>query len=172
MKLCIIRFNSLEREKGKTVEVGRAYFETERKHFTILDAPGHKSFVPNMIGGTAQADLAVLTTETIDTGNMVVIFLPQRILIRIEYWDMVDRVNAAKYNQRPCPLVNCTDQNYLVWGQESHLITRFEMDDGDEYYVLTTCSLDEVHRYNGLTVFFYSPSPWREIVSLINNAPK
>lgn len=53
----------VERDQGITVDTTQIWFTTQRRRYVIIDAPGHKEFLKNMVTGAAQADAAILVVD-------------------------------------------------------------------------------------------------------------
>jgi elongation factor 1-alpha len=95
-----------ERERGLTIDVAHKRFNTSKYYFTIIDAPGHRDFVKNMITGTSQADAAVIVVSAIEGPQAQTrehIFLArtlgvEQIVIEVNKMDAVN-YQQAKYEE-------------------------------------------------------------------------
>ena len=95
-----------ERERGVTIDVAHKKFFTDKYYFTVIDAPGHRDFVKNMITGTSQADAAIITCSAIEGPQAQTkehVFLAttlgvKQIIVAINKMDAV-KYDQAKYNE-------------------------------------------------------------------------
>ncbi len=94
-----------EQERGLTIDLAYKKFETQKFAFTIIDAPGHKDFIKNMITGTSQADAAVLVVaandgvmeQTKEHAFLAKTLGVSQLIIAVNKMDMV-KFDEAKFN--------------------------------------------------------------------------
>src|SRR3989338_4328962 len=95
-----------ERERGLTIDLAHKKFETPKYYFTIIDAPGHKDFIKNMITGASQADAGVLVVDCsngVQAQTKEHVFLARtlgvdQLIIAINKMDAV-RYEEARFNK-------------------------------------------------------------------------
>ncbi|CAD6490298.1 MAG: Elongation factor 1-alpha [Candidatus Argoarchaeum ethanivorans] len=95
-----------ERERGITIDVAHERFDTAKYYFTIVDCPGHRDFIKNMITGASQADAAILVVSVKDGVQAQTkehVFLARTLGINqlIIAMNKMDEVNydEAKFNE-------------------------------------------------------------------------
>ncbi len=93
-----------ERERGVTIDLSHKRFETPKYYFTIIDAPGHKDFIKNMITGAAQADSAVLVVSAnpgdgVQAQTKEHIFLARTLGVS-QMIVLVNKMDMAKYDEK------------------------------------------------------------------------
>lgn len=95
-----------ERERGVTIDLAHKRFDTSKYYFTIIDAPGHRDFIKNMITGASQADAGVVVvaaSEGVMAQTKEHIFLAKtlgvgQLIIAVNKMDAVD-YDEAKFNK-------------------------------------------------------------------------
>jgi len=93
-----------ERERGVTIDLAHKRFESPKYYFTLIDAPGHKDFIKNMITGAAQADAAVLVVSAnpgdgIQAQTREHVFLSRTLGVK-QIIIAVNKMDMAKFDEK------------------------------------------------------------------------
>jgi len=104
-----------EQERGVTIDLAHRKFETPKYYFTIIDAPGHKDFIKNMITGASQADAGVLVVAAND-GVMAQtkehVFLSRTLGVN-QLMVAVNKMDMVKFDQKRFEEVKKDVENLL-----------------------------------------------------------
>jgi elongation factor 1-alpha len=93
-----------ERERGVTIDLAHKKFDTAKYYFTIIDAPGHRDFIKNMITGASQADAAVIVVSAnpgdgVQAQTKEHIFLCKTLGVA-QLIIAINKMDMAKYDQK------------------------------------------------------------------------
>jgi len=91
-----------ERDRGITIDIAHKRFDTAKYYFTIVDCPGHRDFVKNMITGASQADAAVLVVsgaEGVQEQTKEHVFLSRTLGIQ-QLIILINKMDAVNYDQK------------------------------------------------------------------------
>ncbi|MBI4009898.1 MAG: translation elongation factor EF-1 subunit alpha [Candidatus Aenigmarchaeota archaeon] len=93
-----------ERERGVTIDIMHRPFETQKWFFTIIDAPGHRDFVKNMITGASQADAAILVVSAKQGEGIQEQTKEHTWLLRVlgiqQLLVVINKMDAANYDEK------------------------------------------------------------------------
>jgi len=93
-----------ERERGVTIDIMHKPFETNRWFFTIIDAPGHRDFVKNMITGASQADVAIFVVSAKEGEGIQEQTREHAWLLKVlgigQIMVVINKMDAANYDEK------------------------------------------------------------------------
>jgi len=151
-----------ERERGLTIDIAHQEFDTDEYYFTIVDCPGHRDFVKNMITGASQADNAILVVAADDgvaPQTQEHVFLARtlgigELLVAVNKMDLVD-YGETRYKE--------------VVAEVKDLLNQVQFDTEDASFIpISAFEGDNVESPSDQTPWYDGPT----VLEALNNLPE